>query len=322
MDHQMGKASSEAWEPGDPVQFPADPTALLGALGHAVIATDLPGTVQFWNPEAELLYGWTAAEAIGRNVAELIVPQMTRKLGEQIMAALRAGSRWSGSFTVMHKDGSTFTALVSDTGIYDDTGELIGLVGASSSLDRAVLPALVRTSDAALVLAPDSTISHVTPAAARLFGWADNAALGVSLWDIVHPADREAAMDHHRRVQTTETPLSPLECRLLSVTDWRWAEIVMTDMVGDPAVRGVVCHLQDVTARREDRERLVQRNSQLETALTSRVTIDRAVGMTAGRAGTTLDHAFDALRRYARGHNRRLNEVAGEVVAGHLRIDP
>jgi PAS domain-containing protein len=45
---------------------------LLDAVQEAVIATDLAGRVIFWNCFAEQLYGWSAAEAMGRNVLELI----------------------------------------------------------------------------------------------------------------------------------------------------------------------------------------------------------------------------------------------------------
>jgi len=68
-------------------------------------------------------------------------------------------------------------------------------------------------------------------------------------------------------------------------------------------------------------------NEQLQTALTSRVTIEQAKGVLAERAGLTMDVAFDRLRRYARAHQRRLTDVAWAVadrdmalvdeVAGH-----
>ena len=39
---------------------------LLDAVAHAVIATDLEGTVLYWNRVAEELYGWSASEIVGR----------------------------------------------------------------------------------------------------------------------------------------------------------------------------------------------------------------------------------------------------------------
>jgi PAS domain S-box-containing protein len=45
--------------------------ALLDAIGQAVIATDPLGVIVYWNHAAELLYGWSAAEAIGLQVIDV-----------------------------------------------------------------------------------------------------------------------------------------------------------------------------------------------------------------------------------------------------------
>ena len=59
---------------------------------------------------------------------------------------------------------------------------------------------------------------------------------------------------------------------------------------------------------------------QLQAALTSRIVIEQAKGFLAERMGGTVEEAFTLLRRYARDHNRRLTEVAAEVVEGGLEI--
>lgn len=59
-------------------------------------------------------------------------------------------------------------------------------------------------------------------------------------------------------------------------------------------------------------------NQQLNQALTSRVVIEQAKGMVAERRGLGVDEAFTLLRSHARGHNRRLADVARDVIAGAL----
>jgi len=44
---------------------------VLEAIGQAVIVTSIDRHILAWNPGAERLYGWTAAEAIGRRATEL-----------------------------------------------------------------------------------------------------------------------------------------------------------------------------------------------------------------------------------------------------------
>jgi GAF domain-containing protein len=59
---------------------------------------------------------------------------------------------------------------------------------------------------------------------------------------------------------------------------------------------------------------------QLQAALSSRVVIEQAKGVLAERAQISVDAAFIRLRDYARNGNRRLSDVAGELIDG--RLDP
>jgi GAF domain-containing protein len=60
--------------------------------------------------------------------------------------------------------------------------------------------------------------------------------------------------------------------------------------------------------------------TQLEAALESRVVIEQAKGIIAEHEDVDVDVAFAQIRDYARNHNRRLGEVAREVVDGVLAI--
>ena len=53
---------------------------------------------------------------------------------------------------------------------------------------------------------------------------------------------------------------------------------------------------------------------QLQAALNSRVIIEQAKGMLAEYLTITVDDAFTLLRSYARDHNRKLSEIASDVV--------
>lgn len=61
---------------------------------------------------------------------------------------------------------------------------------------------------------------------------------------------------------------------------------------------------------------------QLQIALDSRVIIEQAKGVLAAKLGTDPDSAFNLLRRHARGVNRKLHDVATDVVKGGLEIPP
>ena len=117
-------------------RFQAD---LLGAVGQAVIATDLEGRITYWNRSAQDLYGFSAEETMGRFVVDVIPSEAYRERAEQIMLQLRTGRNWSGEFEVRRKDGTTFPAMVTDTPVRDEQGNLVGIIGISTDITERKL---------------------------------------------------------------------------------------------------------------------------------------------------------------------------------------
>jgi hypothetical protein len=52
---------------------------------------------------------------------------------EEIMHELRAGRNWSGELEVRRKDATSFTALITDTPVYDEEGNLVAIIGVSNA---------------------------------------------------------------------------------------------------------------------------------------------------------------------------------------------
>ena len=59
-------------------------------------------------------------------------------------------------------------------------------------------------------------------------------------------------------------------------------------------------------------------STQLQMALSSRIVIEQAKGLLAGRLGINTDEAFVRIRRYARSHNLHLTDVATDLLAGKM----
>lgn len=78
--------------------------------------------------------------------------------------------------------------------------------------------------------------------------------------------------------------------------------------------------LADIAAIGILQQRSVQEASELaghlQTALDSRVVIERAVGILVERRGVSTHDAFEAIRGYARSNNQRLHAVAQAIVDG------
>lgn len=112
---------------------------LLNTVEQAVIATDLEGTITYWNAFAEQLYGWTATEAIGANILTLVVAMISKTLAEEIFSRLKNGESWSGELLLRKRSGEVFPALVTDSPIFNERRELIGVVGVSADITERKL---------------------------------------------------------------------------------------------------------------------------------------------------------------------------------------
>ena len=185
---------------------------LLDTVEQAVIATDLSGTIIYWNRFAEKLYGWPAADIAGRNVIEVAPSQAVRKQASEIMSRLSAGQSWSGEFTVRRRDGTTFRALISDTPIYDDEGAVVGIVGVSSDItgrkraeeklreSEERLRAIFEASRDGLLVEDDERIAYANNSYARLFGYEKPEELiGKHVSTVTSPDDGERMQEYGRR---------------------------------------------------------------------------------------------------------------------------
>ncbi|WP_107772743.1 PAS domain-containing protein [Nocardioides sediminis] len=271
---------------------------LLHALGHAVIATDPQGRVVFWNGAAEELYGWSAAEALGRDINEVTVPEISQQAAAEIMAALREGRPWSGGFPVQRRGGKVLHALVTDSGVYRD-GELIGIVGTSLNLGDAVRHLMERSSDAAVLVDEHHVVSYASPAVANLFGWPVDEVVGAPLTDRIHPEDQQ---DFEELVAADPTRADRAgELRVRSHGAWSWVEVAVTDLYTEPGSRSAVCNIRrsERLARIEERERLLEavHSEVLQDLFAAALDLDHALTRAAPPIAARIDAARDAVGR-------------------------
>jgi hypothetical protein len=59
---------------------------------------------------------------------------------EEIMSALEDGRIWTGECVVQRKDGTSFTAMVTETPVLDEEGALVAVVGISMDITELNKP--------------------------------------------------------------------------------------------------------------------------------------------------------------------------------------
>ncbi len=100
--------------------------AIIENSGDAIISKSIDGTIKTWNPAAENMFGYTAAEAIGQSMQIIIPPD---RLDEEriILARISSGDEMVHLDTVrQHKSGRLVDISATVSPIRDRLGNIIG----------------------------------------------------------------------------------------------------------------------------------------------------------------------------------------------------
>jgi PAS domain S-box-containing protein len=103
---------------------------LLASVNDAIILLDNTFRIQKWNPAAERIYGWTAEEAIGNRLSELLPTRyLNNSTTEDAFTAITKHGVWTGLVAQQHRDGHEIIIDSAVRPLYNAAGELSGLVG-------------------------------------------------------------------------------------------------------------------------------------------------------------------------------------------------
>ncbi|GMJ12301.1 hypothetical protein like AT3G06620 [Hibiscus trionum] len=101
---------------------------ILQSMGQSVYIYDLSCRVIYWNRHAEILHGYSEAEALGKDILKLVVADpRDLAVAYTIINRVSVGENWTGIFPVKNKSGKMNYAVATVTPFYDDNGSLIGI---------------------------------------------------------------------------------------------------------------------------------------------------------------------------------------------------
>ena len=100
--------------------------AIVAASDDAIVSKTLEGVILSWNEGAQRLFGYSAAEAVGKSI-DLIIPSELRQEERQILDRIRQGQRIDHFETVrVAKDGRRLDISLTVSPVRDDSGRVIG----------------------------------------------------------------------------------------------------------------------------------------------------------------------------------------------------
>jgi PAS domain S-box-containing protein len=177
--------------------------AAVESANYPVIAEALDGTITAWNPAAERLYGFPAAEAIGSHVA-LIIP--SERHGEQlvILEKVRREEPIESFETVrMAKDGRRIDVAVSMSPIRSPRGNIVAMATISRDITAQKFAegkfrlAVEACPSGMVMIDAAGKIVLVNGETERLFGYLRDELIGQSA-DILAPERFRAENARHR----------------------------------------------------------------------------------------------------------------------------
>lgn len=101
--------------------------ALVESSSDAIISKSLDGTIQSWNVAAQQLFGYTAEQAVGKNITFLMPPDRVDE-EERIIRRIRAGETVDHFETVrVQSDGRPVHVSLTISPIRDAAGQIVGV---------------------------------------------------------------------------------------------------------------------------------------------------------------------------------------------------
>ena len=113
--------------------------AIVQSSEDAIIRKDLNGIITHWNPAAEKIYGFKAAETVGQNI-KLIIPKERMEENHELVRRVLRGEQIKSWETVRRtKYGSTIDIALSLAPIRDEHGKITALASIERDISERVM---------------------------------------------------------------------------------------------------------------------------------------------------------------------------------------
>jgi PAS domain S-box-containing protein len=191
------------------------------------------------------------------------------------------------------------------------TGELERLYQKVLDSEARFRSLIEKASDLIVVVSPAGELSYASPSLLHVLGYAPAKLLGQPVRDLLHPDEVRLAAEIFSEAGLVSCKARPFDLRFRH-QDGTWRSLTGTasNLLDDPAIRGIVVNARDVTERRQAEQKLRERDDQLRQAQKM-----EAIGLLAGGVA----HDFNNLLTVINGYSELL--LAKMDIRHELRSD-
>jgi diguanylate cyclase (GGDEF)-like protein/PAS domain S-box-containing protein len=244
---------------------------LASLLPVGVFATDGEGRCTYVSERWCDLSGLDPPDALGRGWIAAVHPDDQDAVGRAWRGFVAAEEPFTTEFRFVDADGRARWVRALARSTRDDAGHLTRCVGTVTEItdQRAAVARLAqlteRVSDMVIVIDRDGIIRWANRATERVLGHERAARLGTPVFDLVHPDDLPRDIEALDRFTRDDTQ-TPMDLRVRRADDsWRHVEVVSSNLLDEPRLRGIVLIARDLT----DRHALQRRVHELEHSFTA-----------------------------------------------------
>jgi PAS domain S-box-containing protein len=231
------------------------------------------------------LYGWTRAELLAMNLADVRPPEDRASFFATLSALPPDAAPFPRRARHWKKTGERIdvdleVALTTLGGQRVAIAVVTDLTGLEHA-ERRFRLLVEHSTDGVAMSREDGTVEYISAGGARVLGTPGDAIVGTHLIARVHPEDALTWCCPDPGDSTTRT------MRVLHADgEWRWLETTTTNLLHDPAVSAFVSNFRDITSRKlaEDASRRAQHRLEYLISSTAAVTYSARIGDGRGTA--------------------------------------
>lgn len=221
------------------------------------------------NEAAIKFYGYKRAEFLKMTIKDLQTLEDQDALNKLFMETPDLGD--AGQTITRHckKNGELVYVTVESNEVkFEDRVACLGLVIDRTQQIRAEdalffseqrFKAMVQNgSDLIAIVDTNGRYSYVSPAVTAILGIDPMQMLGKSIFDFIHPNDQEETRRQFNQIKKHKQVPIPLFRFRNNQGAYRWMETIMTNMLEDSAVLGMVCNSRDITEDIENKRKVAE----------------------------------------------------------------
>lgn len=254
--------------------------ALIEHNYDGIVLRDENFVITYSSSSAERILGWTENDKVGKDFFVMTHPDDLEKVEQNYADVINnPGVAFPLTFRTKHKNGHyVWVERILTNMLHDNVVKAIVANFRDVSLQRDLQEQLIKnekrfralvenSGDAIAILGMDGKPTYASPSVKKVLGYTDEEAMKLDLVSLSHPDDiAEGMKAFELSFANPGVSIVGKTGRMLHKDGtWHWYDAILTNMLHDPDIAGIVNNFRDITERKEAEDKLKNSEERLRT---------------------------------------------------------